>query len=70
MKATKKSYRLQVQLMKQLVNSIDTMGEKVIEHPEYLARVEFAADMLQDCADYYKTAINNYAASYSGGSDE
>lgn len=70
MKATKKSYRLQVQLMKQLIYSIDTLGENIVEHPEYLERLELAADMLKNCADNYKAAINNYAASQSEATND
>jgi len=64
MKATKKSYRLQVQLIKQLTYSMDTLGEN-LDNPENLDRVLLAADMLKNCADNYKAAITNYAESLS-----
>lgn len=64
MKATKKSYRLQVQLAKQLIYAMDTVGEN-IEDPEALSRGLLAADMLKNCADNYKAAITNYSDSLS-----
>lgn len=58
MKATKKSYRLQHQLMKMLVMRIEKLGESYPQSSEYL---ELSVEMLKNTADNYLAAVKEYA---------